>query len=216
VRRRTVHAVVVSFVALGCATRLPPAELSDLRALASGGSLEAQLELGNRYRDGTGVPRDVPEAIDWYVQATQTDPIATMTSLLCSPVLEARQLDAVLTALDRAAFPAGSADAAPIPVLDSPGTIPGIRNPTLLREVKPNYTQAAMADKIQGTVFMDAVLSRTGSVNGLRVVRSLDREKGLDQSALCAASQWQFAPAMTNEGAPTAIIIRIEMEFALH
>jgi len=92
----------------------------------------------------------------------------------------------------------------------------GINNPVLVREVKPNYTSEAMRQKIQGWVYLDAVVRPDGTVDEVKIVRSLDRQFGLDDEAMRAARQWLFRPATNREGEPVAVIIRMELEFRLH
>jgi len=90
----------------------------------------------------------------------------------------------------------------------------GVTTPRLLREVKPRYTSEAMRAKIQGTVWVEAVVLPDGTVGDAEVVRSLDRNFGLDEEALKAARQWRFAPG-TRYGDPVAVLVTIELFFAL-
>lgn len=90
----------------------------------------------------------------------------------------------------------------------------GISLPRVLLEVKPQYTADAMRAKVQGTVFLEAVVNPDGSVTNIRVLRSLDPVFGLDQEAIKAASQWRFAPGM-RQGTPVPVIITIELTFTL-
>ena len=57
------------------------------------------------------------------------------------------------------------------------------RDPVLVRDKKPSYTQSAMDAKIQGTVEVEAVVETNGKVSAVRVVRSLDKVHGLDDEA---------------------------------
>src|SRR3954471_11099175 len=51
---------------------------------------------------------------------------------------------------------------------------PGITNPVLTREVKPNYTDDAMRRKVQGIVEMAAVVQKDGTVGEVSITRALD------------------------------------------
>lgn len=86
--------------------------------------------------------------------------------------------------------------------------------PRLIRDEKPKYTAEAMRNKIEGAVFMQAVIERTGRVGEVRVTRSLDREFGLDEQAVRAVRKWQFEPGHKN-GVAVAVLVDIEMTFAL-
>jgi protein TonB len=90
----------------------------------------------------------------------------------------------------------------------------GVMQPRLLREVKPNYTADAMRAKIQGVVWLEAVVMENGSVGQVRVTRSLDPTFGLDQEAERTVKKWVFAPG-TRLGQPVPVLIEIEMSFTL-
>jgi periplasmic protein TonB len=90
----------------------------------------------------------------------------------------------------------------------------GVTNPRLIREVKPNYTAEAMRAKIQGVVWLEAVVMENGSVGQVRVTRSLDPTFGLDQEAERTVKKWVFAPG-TRLGQPVPVLIEIEMSFTL-
>jgi periplasmic protein TonB len=90
----------------------------------------------------------------------------------------------------------------------------GVTQPRLLREVKPNYTADAMRAKIQGVVWLEAVVLENGSVGQVRVTRSLDPTFGLDQEAERTVKKWLFAPG-TRLGQPVPVLIEIEMSFTL-
>jgi TonB family protein len=95
-----------------------------------------------------------------------------------------------------------------------PGPGRSVRVPTLVKEVKPHYTPAAMQEQIEGVVLMEAVVLRDGRVGDVRVVKSLDAKFGLDREAVKAAKQWRFKPG-TLKGAPVAVLVTLEMAFTL-
>ena len=90
----------------------------------------------------------------------------------------------------------------------------GVTVPTVVKEVKPHYTGAALQKKIQGSVWLEAVVTTTGDVDEIKVTRSLDAEFGLDQAAMDAARQWKFKPG-TRQGKPVAVRITLELTFTL-
>jgi protein TonB len=90
----------------------------------------------------------------------------------------------------------------------------GVTLPRVLREVKPQYTSDAMRAKVQGTVLLECVVQKDGSVGDVQVVRSLDSTFGLDQQAVIAAKNWKFAPG-TRLGEPVPVLITIELTFTL-
>jgi len=91
----------------------------------------------------------------------------------------------------------------------------GIRNPTLLKEVKPAYTPEAMRQRIEGVVILEVVVQKDGTVGDVRVMRSLDAATGLDNEAINAARQWRFKPS-TLGGEPIDIYVTLELAFRLH
>ena len=90
----------------------------------------------------------------------------------------------------------------------------GVEAPRLLREVTPRYTAEAMRAKVQGVVLVEAVVLPDGSVGRVTVVRSLDRNFGLDEEAIRAAKEWRFLPG-TRFGEPVAVAVTIELSFTL-
>jgi TonB family protein len=90
----------------------------------------------------------------------------------------------------------------------------GITLPRVLKEVKPAYTADAMRAKVQGSVWLECIVTTDGSISDVKVTRSLDPIFGLDHEAIKAARQWKFAPGM-RMGEPVPVIITIELTFTL-
>ena len=92
----------------------------------------------------------------------------------------------------------------------------GVTSPTLIKEVKPNYTGDAMRAKLQGVVEMEAVVLADGSVDPgrIKITRSLDSTFGLDQQAIIAVKQWRFRPG-TYKGQPVPVLVNVELTFTL-
>jgi protein TonB len=88
----------------------------------------------------------------------------------------------------------------------------GVTPPTLLKQVQPRYTAAAMRQQIQGNVALEVVVSREGIPVAIRVTRSLD--PGLDEEAVIAARQWRFTPARVGD-LPVDVIVTILLDFNL-
>jgi periplasmic protein TonB len=91
---------------------------------------------------------------------------------------------------------------------------PGVTMPTVVREVKPEYTPEAQRARIEGRVLMGAVVLADGAVDNVVVERSLDSAFGLDEQAVKAMKQWKFKPG-TKDGKPVAVRIHVEMTFTL-
>ena len=88
----------------------------------------------------------------------------------------------------------------------------GITPPSILREVKPDYTEEGRRRGIEGDVVMEIVVRRDGSVGDVRVLQGLGA--GLDQRAADAVRQWRFSPAH-RLGVPVDVIVEVAVEFKL-
>lgn len=86
-----------------------------------------------------------------------------------------------------------------------------IRQPTKTRDVKPTYPADAQKDRLQGVVIIEALIGPAGSVANARILRSI---LALDEAALSAVSQWQFAPTLVN-GVPVAVLMTVTVNFTL-
>ena len=121
---------------------------------------------------------------------------------------------AVLTAgtAATAAFPIATTLAAQTSKVYKPGD--GITLPRVIKEVKPDYTPAAMQQKIQGSVWLLIVVTDNGDVGEVEVSRSLDKEYGLDDEAVKAAREWKFEPGK-KDGKPVPVQVTLELTFRL-
>lgn len=88
----------------------------------------------------------------------------------------------------------------------------GIDPPSLLREVKPQYTDDGRRQGVEGDVVLEIVVRRDGTVGEVKILRRLGA--GLDQKAIEAVRQWRFSPAR-RMGAPVDVIVEVAVEFKL-
>ena len=98
-----------------------------------------------------------------------------------------------------------------------PGVGPGIsgttRQPIVVSQPKPDYTEDARKAKVEGSVILNATVLKDGTVDNVQVVRGLGH--GLDESAIrTVMTKWRFRPA-TRNGTPIDYPINIEVNFAL-
>ncbi len=84
--------------------------------------------------------------------------------------------------------------------------------PKVRREVRPTYPESIQRDKVQGTVHLEAIISKTGCIVSISVVRGL--HPALDSAAVQALSRWRFSPARIG-GEPVLVSIKAEMSFTL-
>lgn len=88
----------------------------------------------------------------------------------------------------------------------------GITPPTILKEVKADYTEDARRRNIEGEVLLEIVVRRDGSVGDVTLRNGLD--SGLNSRAIAAVRQWRFSPAK-RMGQPVDVIVEVAVEFKL-
>jgi len=88
----------------------------------------------------------------------------------------------------------------------------GVSPPSVLSRVEPQYSEEARKARYQGTVVLEAIVRKDGTVDILRVVRSLGF--GLDENAIDALKKWKFRPG-TKGGIPVDVALNIEVNFNL-
>ena len=71
-----------------------------------------------------------------------------------------------------------------------------ITPPMKLRDVRPRYRQAWAAEKVEGSVLMQATIGVDGKVKNVEVVSPGNVE--LEDEAIAAVSQWEFSPTYLN------------------
>lgn len=86
-----------------------------------------------------------------------------------------------------------------------------IRRPEKTQHVAPVYPPIARASGVTGVVILEAVISETGRVRNVRVLRSIPL---LDQAAIDAVRQWQFTPTLLN-GEPVPVVMTVTVSFEL-
>jgi TonB family protein len=87
-----------------------------------------------------------------------------------------------------------------------------VTRPIKISGPNPQYTEVARKARIQGVVIVEAIIDKSGSVVGVRVLRPLPM--GLDAAAVEAVRQWKFQPA-TLEGQPVDVLYNLTVNFRL-
>jgi protein TonB len=88
------------------------------------------------------------------------------------------------------------------PVRVSPGQGPG-----LIKKVEPRYPPLAQSARIEGTVVVDAIILKDGTVSDVTVLRS--SSKLFDQACVDAVRQWRFTPG------PQDVVLTVTVNFTL-
>jgi TonB family protein len=81
----------------------------------------------------------------------------------------------------------------------------------LVSQVRPVYPADAKAQRIQGSVKLEAVIGKDGKVENLKV---LSGDPLLAPAALEAVRQWQYQPTLLN-GNPVEVVTQIDVNFTL-
>lgn len=89
---------------------------------------------------------------------------------------------------------------------------PGLTQPVVKKEVRPQYTKEAMDRGVQGDLALSGTVDIDGVLKDLTVKRSLD--PALDEQAMEAARQWRFEPGK-KDGKPVPVHVLLEMAFTL-
>ena len=82
----------------------------------------------------------------------------------------------------------------------------------ILDKPRPLYTEEARRLKLEGEVLIEVVFGANGQVRVVRVIRGMGH--GLDESAVRAAQQIRYKPALRN-GQPADFPATVHIEFQL-
>jgi periplasmic protein TonB len=100
----------------------------------------------------------------------------------------------------------------PAPRPSSPAHISsGVAAGMLIQKVQPQYPALGKAIRIEGTVILQAVISKSGAIENLRVVSGPPM---LQQSAIDAVKQWRYRPYLL-DGEPVEVETTINVIFSL-
>jgi len=88
----------------------------------------------------------------------------------------------------------------------------GITPPRCGNMPNPEYTDGARAVKLSGTLIIEAIVTKQGTLEEARISRGLPY--GLNQNSLRTLKNWKCEPA-TKNGIPLAMVVPIEVTFRL-
>jgi periplasmic protein TonB len=89
----------------------------------------------------------------------------------------------------------------------------GVSAPRAIYDPDPEYSDEARRAKYQGTVVLSLIVDAFGHARNIRVARSLGM--GLDEKAIDAVEEWQFAPGI-KDGHAVATQVNVEVNFRLY
>lgn len=131
---------------------------------------------------GGGMVIGSPVLRDCIIQANQENPPAPAANTETNT----QQLQPVSNQTD--ANNAGTVQPQQAPVCNETDSLP-----KMVSGPSPEFTAAASANHIQGTVVVGITVDESGSVKDARIIKSLGY--GLDENALAAVQQYKFVPA---------------------
>jgi len=187
--------------------------------IVSGISEQARTDLLARlpYHEGDTLPADISSVMHKVGQA-----VAAFDEHLRAAIEvhngEAELTIAVLGTEPHVSASGGSAQAAAAVALDTGTQAPkrirvgsAVQAGNLLSKVVPEYPALAKQGRIQGTVELQAVIGKDGTVQDLKVVSG---HPLLAQAALDAVRNWVYRPTLLN-GDPVEVMTTIDLNFTL-
>ena len=87
----------------------------------------------------------------------------------------------------------------------------GVSTGLLIRKIQPNYPPLARQARIQGTVVLQAEISKEGTIQNLQLISG---HPMLAPSAIEAVKQWRYRPYLLN-GEPVAVETQVVVNFSL-
>jgi len=86
-----------------------------------------------------------------------------------------------------------------------------VKPPQRVSYVRPEYPPVALAARVTGSVFIEAIIGTDGLVRDARVIRSVPL---LNEAALRAVRQWRYSPTLLN-GIPVEVIMTVTVTFSM-
>lgn len=102
----------------------------------------------------------------------------------------------------------------PPPKVEAPKRIrvsSGVQEAKLVNRPNPIYPPIARQARITGTVLLEAIIARDGSIQNLKVI---DGHPLLVQAALQAVQQWRYEPTLLNNE-PVEVVTQINVVFKM-
>ena len=87
----------------------------------------------------------------------------------------------------------------------------GVKQPKQLKNVDPEYPAIAKAAKVQGTVILEIVVNKEGSVTSAKALKPVPL---LDEAALAAVKKWKYETSYL-DGEAVDVIMVVSVVFSL-
>jgi protein TonB len=153
-------------------------------------------------------PTKIPEKIQMIKEEEAPPPVSTMAGVVGGvPGAAGGQMGGVIGGIINSTPIAVPKVATPQRVRVSQGVTQGL----LLRKIQPNYPPLARQARIQGSVLLQAEISKDGSIQNLRLISG---HPMLAPAAIEAVKQWKYKPYILN-GEPVEVETQITVNFTL-
>jgi len=94
-----------------------------------------------------------------------------------------------------------------------PGRAAATQKPEILTRTQPRYPEYARADRVQGKVAVEAIITSTGVPRNLALLTP-DALPGMEANALDTLCDWRFKPA-SYRGGPVPVYYRLTINFEI-
>jgi len=153
-------------------------------------------------------PTKIPEKVQMIKEEEAPPPVSTMAGVVGGvPGAAGGQMGGVIGGIINSTPIAVPKVATPQRVRVSQGVTQGL----LLRKVPPNYPPLARQARIQGTVLLQAQISKEGNIENLQLISG---HPMLAPAAIEAVKQWKYKPYLLN-GEPVEVETQVQVNFTL-
>jgi periplasmic protein TonB len=153
-------------------------------------------------------PTKIPEKVQMIKEEEAPPPVSTMAGVVGGvPGAAGGQMGGVIGGIINSTPVAVPKVATPQRVRVSQGVTQGL----LLRKIQPAYPPLARQARIQGSVLLQAEISKDGSIQNLRLISG---HPMLAPAAIEAVKQWKYKPYILN-GEPVEVETQITVNFTL-
>jgi len=90
----------------------------------------------------------------------------------------------------------------------------GLTPPRMTRQGPVSYPPVARAQRVQGTVIMSVLVSETGQVMDVKVIRGVSMPVGINEAAVQTMRRSTFSPGM-KDGVRVKSYVTVPIEFKL-
>src|SRR6267154_1231081 len=152
-------------------------------------------------------PTKIPEKVQMIKEEEAPPPVSSMAGVVGGVPGAGGAMGGVIGGIINSTPVAVPKVATPQRVRVSQGVTQGL----LIRKIQPNYPPLARQARIQGSVLLQAEISKDGSIQNLRLISG---HPMLTSAAIEAVKQWRYKPYILN-GEPVEVETQVQVNFTL-